>query len=103
MDIFQYINQRNSLRSLSDDQFESVLPSLVQHLYEFGFERFLHHYLSTLSDPKRDWSNLVKKNVEHDFIHATSVVGMVAMKQLMPHLYEVKNYKGMCIKDQWTP
>jgi 16S rRNA G966 N2-methylase RsmD len=28
---------------------------------------------------------------------------MVAMKQSMPHLYEVKNYKGICIKDKWTP
>jgi hypothetical protein len=59
MDIFQFINKKHSLQSLNDDQFEAILPSLTQHLYDYGFERFLQLYLSTLSDPKKDWKNLV--------------------------------------------
>lgn len=51
MDMFQYINQRNSLKSLTDSEFETIVPSLAQQLYEYGFERFIQHYLSTLSDP----------------------------------------------------
>lgn len=103
MDIFQCINQKNSLRSLSDSEFETMVPTFTEQLHQYGFDRFLQRYLSTLPDPVKDWNSLVKKQVDKDHIHATSVVGMNCIKQCMSHIYEVKNHKGVCVRDQWTP
>lgn len=99
MSIFNIINVRNSLKNMTDEYFESFLPEFAEKLYNYGFEELLQYYNKNLKD---DWDNLQKKKIDKDWINATSITGMNLIKKNMPHIYEVRNYKGKSIKKMWT-
>lgn len=99
MSIFKIINVKNSLKNMTDEYFESFLPEFSEELYNYGFEELINYYNSKL---KNDWDNLRKKNVDRDWINATSITGLNIIKKNMPHIYEVRNYKGKCIKNMWN-
>lgn len=98
-EIFKYMNVKNSLRNMSNEEFESFLDSFSEKLFNYGFENLLTKYNNSL---KLDWDKLVTKNIEKDCINSTSVVGMNIIKKNMPHIYEVCNYKGKSIKNTWN-
>ena len=101
--IYAYVNVSKLNETLSDELFEEKLPSLVNDLDHYGFDALLRDYNETkLKDVQEDWEALKSKNIDDDFASSTSVVGMSIIKQSMPHIYEVKSYKGVCIRDQWT-
>lgn len=101
MDIYQIINVRNSLRDMSDVDFEKFLPKFCDKLVKYGFDNFIEKYNSNLQKNIIDWNNLKNKKVDKDWINSTSVVGMNIIKKNMPHIYEVSNYKGLNIKKMW--
>ena len=101
--IYNYVNVTKLNETLSDEMFEKNIQSLVKDLHQYGFDALLRDYNETkLKDIHEDWEALKSKNIDDDFTSSTSVVGMSIIKQTMPHLYEVKSYKGVCIRDQWT-
>jgi len=102
MDIYKYVNVRDSLRSMSAEDFETFLPDFCKALHEYGFDNFIKTYNDGLSDNIKDWMNLKKKVVDKDWINSTSVVGMNIIKRNMPHIYEVSNHSGKNIKQMWT-
>ena len=102
MDIYNYLNKRNILKNMSDDEFELFLPKFAEELEKVGFDSIISKYNQKLKDEDTDWKNLKKKKIEKNYINATSTIGMSIIKRYMPHIYEVKNYKGNSIKSMWT-
>jgi len=104
--ITTYLNKKNSLKNLSDEQFEEIVPILAQELEDNGF--IYHDY--TEAEMKKDWVSLCKKAVSagavslplHIVIPATCVTGMKVIRNCMPHFYDVKNYKKVSVLSLWT-
>uniref|UniRef100_A0A6C0KMZ3 site-specific DNA-methyltransferase (cytosine-N(4)-specific) n=1 Tax=viral metagenome TaxID=1070528 RepID=A0A6C0KMZ3_9ZZZZ len=94
------INKRNTLRELSDIDFEILLPKLVTELETHGI---LYENYSQ-EDILKDWESLKKKQVDNNItnIAATNVVGMKIMRKHMKHFHEVSNYKGVSIYSLWN-
>lgn len=93
------INKRNALKDLSDEEFESLLPTLTSELESHGvlYENYSHEEIVA------DWEALSKKPINNLItnISATSTTGMKIMKKYMKHFYEVKNYKGISVYSLW--
>jgi hypothetical protein len=96
--IEKYINVRNSLRNLTDNQFEQILPQLSQQLYDKGFIYIEYSDIEI----KKDFQSLYKKKIDKNNISATNTTGMKIIKHTMKNFYHVKNFKNKCIKDLWT-
>ena len=102
MDIYEYLNKRNILKNMTDENFELFLTDFSQALENYTFEQLVTDYNNTLTDDLKDWNNLKKKQVDKNNISSTSVVGTNIIKRAMPHIYDVKNYKGKCISGSWN-
>lgn len=101
-EIYSYLNQRNINHTLSDDDFETKLPELVDQIYEYGFGELLKDQIANMKSDTYDWANLCQKNIDVNHISAQSTVGLNIIKRNMTHLYDVKNYKGMSISNLWS-
>jgi len=95
--IQQYINIKNSLKNLSNDEFNIILPNLSKELFENGF---IYPQYSK-EEIQKDWMNLVKNKNNSFNISATNVMGLKIIKNYMYNFYDVKNYKNKSIKDLW--
>jgi len=95
----QIINKRNALRNLSDEEFETLLPTLTSELEAHGilYETYDEKTIQA------DWLALCKKPVDNiqTNIAATNTAGMKIMKKYMKHFYDVANYKGISITSLW--
>ena len=112
-----YLNKKNSLSNLSDEEFENILPIFAQELENNGFI----YNSSTLEELKKDWKSLCNKKTQNIttintnniietnaiesntciVIPATCTIGMKIIKEFMPHFYNVKNYKGTSVLSLW--
>jgi hypothetical protein len=104
MDVFDYLNERNVLRDMTDDEFAVFLPEFTTALLAFGFEPLVAYYNNTLKSANDDWRELCKRPVieNNNNISSTNVVGLSILKRNMPHIYEVQNYKGQSVLKSWT-
>lgn len=103
MNIYDYLNQPNKNKTLTDEEFEKLLPCLTEQLVQMGFHNVLQEYNTQyLTDSLTDWKNLKKTKISTNHIHAQSTVGMSILKRYMTHLYDVKNHKGLSISSLWT-
>ena len=102
MNVYDYLNKRNILREMTDEAFELFLPKFCKELDSIGFDSLLNDYNKKLKSDETDWANLKKKEITNNYINSTSTTGMNIIKRYMPHLYEVKNYKGKSIKNMWN-
>ena len=100
--VYSYLNQRHLKKTLEDDDFEKKLPELVDQIYEYGFDQLIKDQIASMKPDLSDWSSLCKKKITLNHISAQSTVGLNIIKRNMPHLYEVKNYKGMSISNLWS-
>ena len=73
MEIYNIVNVRNSLREMTDEDFEDFLPGFCDKLVLFGFDNFIQKYNDELSENTKDWMNLKKKQIDKDWINSTSV------------------------------
>jgi 16S rRNA G966 N2-methylase RsmD len=92
----QFLNKRNSLKALSEDEFNAIVSSLALELEQRG----ILYDNSTAGEIKKDWISLCKKPSSIN-ISATSTVGMKIMRKHMHHFYEVCNHKGKSVKLLW--
>ena len=102
-----YLNKKNSLRDLSDADFELKVSEIAKCLEENGFI----YDSSTSEELQKDWNTLCKKKTEkasgeedalqNIVIPATCTSGMKAIRKYMPHFYSVKNYKGVSVLSLW--
>lgn len=83
--IEQYLNVRYSLRNISDQQFETILPQLAQELEQISYIPFYDE--STL---KKDWRNLCKWSASTNTINSTSRVGLKLCEHFFPNFYDIE-------------
>jgi 16S rRNA G966 N2-methylase RsmD len=102
MQIYDYLNKREILRKMSDQDFELFLPDFCHALEQYGFQQLLTYYNSNLPSRTKDWHNLQKAIIEKNYVSSTSTVGLNIIKPNMPHIYDVKNHKGKCISELWN-
>ena len=98
----QILNRKHALTSLSDAEFESMLPQLAAELESHGvlYETY------TDAEIKKDWALLLRKDTTTDLtnmnISATEVAGMKVLRKHMRHFHSVRNYKGNSVESLWT-
>lgn len=94
--ILNFLNIKNSLRNLSDTEFENILPILASELENIN-------YHSNYSDLElyRDWNNLIQWNTRVDSISSTQRIGMKLCEQFFPNFYDIENKKGDSFKKLW--
>ena len=102
MDIFEYLNKKDVLREMAEEEFALFLPGFTNALLEYGFESLIGYYNNTLKPSEQDWRELCKRSIEENHISSTNVVGLAILKRNMPHIYEVENHKGQSILKSWT-
>lgn len=94
------INRRHALTSLTDAEFEAILPQLAAELESHGVLRESY----SDSEIQNDWALLLKKDVTTNAfnISATEVAGMKVLRKHMRHFHSVRNYKGHSVESRWT-
>lgn len=104
INIQDYVNQKDSLRALPDEQFEKIVKSLARSLERYGFEKFVRDNMTHESDAMmKDWLSLQKWKSKHATnISATCTTGMKILKTYMPHFYNVQNHKGVSVSSLWN-
>uniref|UniRef100_A0A6C0I637 site-specific DNA-methyltransferase (cytosine-N(4)-specific) n=1 Tax=viral metagenome TaxID=1070528 RepID=A0A6C0I637_9ZZZZ len=94
------LNRKHALSSLTDAEFEAMLPQLAAELESHGV---LYETYSD-SEIQKDWALLLKKDVTTNpfNISATEVAGMKVLRKHMRHFHAVRNYKGHSVESRWT-
>ena len=94
------LNKKHALSSLTDAEFEAILPQLAAELVANGVLRETY----TDADIQKDWALLQKKDTTmHAMtISATEVAGMKVLRKHMQHFHAVRNYKGHSVETLWT-
>ncbi len=94
------LNKKHALSSLTDAEFEALLPQLAAELAAHGV---LHETYSD-ADIQKDWALLLKKDATSNAmtISATEVAGMKVLRKHMRHFHAVRNYKGHSVASLWT-
>ena len=94
------LNRRHALTSLTDAEFEAILPQLAAELESHGVLRESY----SDSEIQKDWALLLKKDVTTNpfNISATEVAGMKVLRKHMRHFHSVRNYKGHSVESLWT-
>ena len=94
------LNRKHALTSLTDAEFEALLPQLASELESHGI---LHETYSD-AEIQKDWILLLKKDttVNAMNISATEVAGMKVLRKHMRHFHSVRNYKGHSVESLWT-
>jgi len=94
------LNKKHALSSLTDAEFEALLPQLAAELAAHGV---LHETYSD-ADIQKDWALLLKKDATSNAmtISATEVAGMKVLRKHMRHFHAVRNHKGHSVASLWT-
>lgn len=98
MIIHKFLNVRNSLRNLTDVEFEDIIPQLAQELATVSY-----HTEYTESELKTDWMKLVKWNAHTDSMSSTQRIGMKLCEHFFPNFYDIEDKKGNSFAALWTP
>lgn len=94
--IHNFLNIKNSLRNLSDDEFETILPTLAKELEDVSF-----YYSYSDSDLLKDWNALIKWNARVDSMASTQRVGMKLCEHFFPNFFNIENKDGYSFKSLW--
>jgi hypothetical protein len=94
------LNRKHALSSLTDAEFEALLPKLAAELAANG----VLHESYPGAEIQKDWALLLKKDatINATTISATEVAGMKIMRKHMQHFHAVRNYKGHSVESLWT-
>lgn len=83
--IEQYLNVRYSLRNISDQQFETILPQLARELEQVS-------YIPNYDDAtlQKEWKNLCNYKSNSNTINSTSRVGLKLCEHFFPNFYDIE-------------
>jgi 16S rRNA G966 N2-methylase RsmD len=95
--IHDFLNIRNSLRNLSDERFEEILPQLAQELEQVSFYTIYNN-----DDLKKDWIKLCEWDPYTTTIASTQRLGMKLCEHFFPNFYDIEDKKGNSFKSLWT-
>ena len=91
-----FLNIKNSVRNLSDVEFENILPTLSSELEDVSF-----YYSYSDSDLLKDWNALIKWNARVDSMASTQRVGMKLCEHFFPNFFDIENKDGNSFKSLW--
>ena len=91
-----FLNIKNSVRNLSDVEFENILPTLSSELEDVSF-----YYSYSDSDLLKDWNALIKWNARVDTMASTQRVGMKLCEHFFPNFFDIENKDGNSFKSLW--
>ena len=91
-----FLNIKNSVRNLSDVEFENILPTLSSELEDVSF-----YYSYSDSDLLKDWNALIKWNARVDTMASTQRVGMKLCEYFFPNFFDIENKDGNSFKSLW--
>ena len=91
-----FLNIKNSVRNLSDVEFENILPTLASELEDVSF-----YYSYSDSDLLKDWNALIKWNARVDTMASTQRVGMKLCEHFFPNFFDIENKDGNSFKSLW--
>ena len=94
--IEKFLNVKNSLRELSDAEFEKILPQLSNEL-----ENVNYFYSYSNEELFKDWINLNKWNTNVSEIASTQRIGMKLCEHFFPNFFDIKNKKGDSFNSLW--
>jgi tRNA1(Val) A37 N6-methylase TrmN6 len=95
--IYDFLNVRNSLRNLTDTDFESKVEQLAEELVDVDYKtKYSEEQL------KKDWITLKSYNTESDNTASTVRVGMKLCEHFFPNFYNIKNSKGTSFTSSWN-
>jgi len=94
--IEKYLNKRNSLRELSDEEFEEILPTLAEELEDVSYS-----YVYSVEELVNDWHNLCRINVVDGHTSSTVRTGMKICEHFFPNFFKIQNNKGTNFKSLW--
>jgi len=95
--IEKFLNIKNSLRNISDEQFEVIIPTLASELENVSF-----NYSYSDPDLLKDWNSLIKWNARVDTMASTQRVGMKLCEHFFPNFFDIENKDGNSFKSLWT-
>lgn len=97
INIYDFLNKPNTLRALSNEDFEKYLPDLAQQLSQVDY-----HFNYSNDELLNDWEKL-KKYTNNGFSTAAQTrPGMKLCEHFFPNFFDIKNSKGIGFKDYWT-
>lgn len=94
--IENYLNIRNSTRTLTDDEFSNILPILAKELSNVDYKI---KYDSNILI--HDWNKLCEWNSEEYFINSTSRIGMKLCEHFFTNFYDIKTSKNKSFSQMW--
>lgn len=95
--LHKFLNIKNSLRNLTEEEFEILLPQLANELERVSFYT---EYCDI--ELKTDWIKLVKWNANISSIASTQRLGMKLCEHFFPNFYDIQDKKGNSFKSLWT-
>lgn len=94
--IEKFLNQRNSTRNLSDDEFNDILSILTSELKDVDFTSSFSSDSLLL-----DWKRLIEFQSNNNFINSTSRLGMKLCEHFFPNFYDIEDAKGNSFRKLW--
>lgn len=95
--IYDFLNKRNSLRNLSDQEFESNLEQLASELVHVDYTTSY-----TEEKLKLDWENLKSFKTKNEGTSSTVRIGMKLCEHFFPNFYKIKNASGKSFASSWN-
>ena len=95
--IEKFLNIKNSLRNISDEEFEVIIPTLASELENVSF-----NYSYSDSDLLKDWNSLIKWNARVATMASTQRVGMKLCEHFFPNFFDIENKDGNSFKSLWS-
>lgn len=93
----KFLKKRHSLRSISDEEFERILPTLAKELE--GVDYLPTHSPSSLLN---DWNALCEWTTDEPNISSRMNVGMKLCEHFFPNFYKIKNKRGVSFESLWN-
>jgi 16S rRNA G966 N2-methylase RsmD len=95
--IEKFLNIKNSLRNISDEEFEVIITTLASELENISF-----NYSYSDPDLLKDWNSLIKWNARIDTMASTQRVGMKLCEHFFPNFFDIENKDGNSFKSLWS-
>ena len=92
-----FLNKRNSIRNLQDQDFENIVEQLASELSKIDYH-ITYDDLSLLND----WKKLKIWSTKESIINSTNRIGMKLCEHFFPNFYDIKNNRGESFSSLWN-
>jgi len=94
--IEHFLNKKNTLRNLTDEEFENILPQLAIELESVDYHYYYQHDVLL-----REWAKLRKFKNTTGTTSSGTRVGMKICEHFFPNFFDIENNKGQSFSNLW--